>query len=199
MRKIAIPIILVQMLIFQGCISFQPNFKPVEDDSKRIEFQYFSILPPAGGNWYYQKDNTAAIFMKNIDSKVHTWGISIYAKKLAGHFDKPEAFLKDIEKKRGTNTHLQRFENLIKEFKLSNKFGKYCVEYHVQSKDFFPARKDGAAYLIIDDYGYAFLHPDNSTIYYEVSSSERFKHGENDPIVPQIRKMFIDGIQLYNK
>ena len=199
MKKLLISLIIFQLYIISGCISLQPNLKSVNDPLTRFEFKFFSVLPPVGDNWYYQNDNAAIIFMKNIDSRVHTLVISIYAKRHTDYFENPEALLKFIEKKRGTNTHPQRFEDLIKDFKLSKKFGKYCVEYHVQAKDFFPARKDGADYLIIDDNGYVFLHPDNGTIYYEVVSSERYKPGESDLNVAQIRKTFIEGIQLYNK
>lgn len=188
--------IFVLSLLLSGCLAL--NAKKVEDPSIPLKRPGYSILPP-GADWIYveqmQEGEYVINFGKPSTSNTYTEIATITEIHNYIEYGNQEEFLSDV-KKSILNMDPRRFNLLVERVSLSDKFGPYCVEFYSKVEDHNAKNASGVPYLILEIYGYHFLHPTVENLYINVGYSQRGLLEELNPDFENSAKKFIDGLNV---
>ena len=182
-----------------GCMPrhYGPKVFPIEDPSKPIEFQGFSILPPQGGAWKIadKTQYNAMIGKDAIGTKKgpHTFVAMVRTFTIENDFDKKEDFLQYFKKKLEESLD-PRFTLKKSDVRLHERGDALCVKYDQLSEDRgVPGFQDSVFQM--DLHCIACRHPDNPKMIIDVGYSQRVPPGadrvpmeaEGEPYLNRLR------------
>ena len=184
-------------LFLSGCASSSP-FKKVDDSSKQYSLPGFSIKAPSGKGWFLSKnDGKRVIFFRRYDDRTKSLIAMAVLHQLPEIKPDTEAeFLKMVSAIRRRNKN-SRFETIIKEEALSNEKSTFTVRYKTKYKDFgAKSMPKDAKYMITEDIGILWRHPENKNIGLTIGLSQR--HLKNEPIkaFKEIAEEFIRNVHI---
>lgn len=189
--------VLMLLTILVSCAS---PLKQVKDPNKPFERQSYSILPPVGDGWFYvdqeQVGRFDLAFGKKFDSSTHTLTGLVAEIHSYAQFENPEEFLTYVKKSKDLGTDPRRFKIITNKISLDPKFGGYCVKYSAVAEDHGASNKGGEKFLLLNLYGYIFIHPNFENVIIDISYSERGTSEETDPKFKIAANSFIEGMKL---
>jgi hypothetical protein len=173
----------------------------VQNPEMPFERPLYSILPPQEKGWTYviKADTYDYIltFRKEAESKTHTYVGMVKERQIYGSFSSPEEFLSFVKKNQEWNAdRYGRYSVLESKISLNDRFGAYCVSYYVKVKDYKAQQKDQRDFLIMEVYGYTFLHPNKKNIMVDVGYSERGTADEIDTKFIDTAQKFLNGFKI---
>lgn len=183
--------------ILTSCFS---PFNRLQNPENPFERPSYSILPPQDKGWTYVDregvDGYVLMFRKEAKSKTHTYVGTVNEIHINASFSSPEEFLSFVKKTIEMNNDVRRYKILEDKMFLDDRFGAYCVSYHHKAEDHGAKQKGQSDFLILEGYGYTFLHPTNKSIMIDVTYSERGTVLEIDPKLIETAQKFLNGLKI---
>ena len=143
-----------------------------DERSKRISVTLASLLLPGG--WHYHWKSPARItFARRSGLPVRSLAGLLVLSKL-GPVESLDHFLEEVSKQRASGPRDPRYENLVHDESVADEAGVWVVRWHIKYKDFgAPNLPADASYLVVEDFGAAFRHPQQTDVAVSVSVSQR--------------------------
>ncbi len=190
-------LLFVTATILTSCFS---PFNQIQNPEIPFVRPSYSILPPQEKGWTYVDqagvDGYVLIFRNESKSKTHTYVGMINERHINASFSSPEEFLSFVKKSSEMNNDVRRYRVLEDKMFLDDRFGAYCISYHRKAEDHGAKQKGPSDFLIMEGYGYTFLHPNNKNIMIDVSYSERGTVLEVDPKLIETAQKFLNGFKI---
>lgn len=169
----------------------------------RLVFEGYSLLPPPGSGWrIVSRDRWGVVFGEESSSVRHSLaalaathrGFDPASVGFATYAKDPQVFAAYVKAATANaNPPGGRTRILEHEVVADSRFG-YCAREHVRFEDrssSLTVRK-----LILEDWAYSCLRPDDPTILVQIVFSERGLPGKSDPAVAEVRERFFSGFAL---
>ncbi len=199
MKYYRFPVLMAALLLI-GCAP--SRIVKIEQANTPFERPSYTIYSPQGEGWLFleadQPGEHTLIFGLPQKSKTHT----IYAKvseiPSSANFETPQelqSFFKKIMIEVGFDP--RRYKIVKEESRLENKFGDFAVLHYSLVEDHGAVqRSDNAPYLLMETFGYYFIHPHKKNQIINVFYSERGTPGELDDHFKEKAMAFINGLNL---
>ena len=170
------------ILMITGCAS-TPLFEQVKDPAEVIVLPGFSLKPPPGTGWYRgRQDSEKVIFARKGENKTQ----SLIAMAILHDLpdlspDTDEEFLKMVSRIRQRDPKSKRFETILKKESISHEKSTVVIRFHTRYRDYEAKNKPKTAkYMVTEDFGILWRHPENKNIGLTIGLSQR--HLEGDPV-----------------
>ncbi|GEM_PF-3581540 len=186
----------VAVMLVTACAS---PLKQIKDPTVPFERPSYSILPPEGKGWSYIKREKVGAFELTFfktNPPTHSVAVLIVEKHSFAEFNTSEEFLRFVKKAKALGTDPRRFKRIRNEITLDNKFGDYSVKSYSSMQDSKSSNIGENDYLVLNLYGYTFIHPLFKNIMIDISYSERGTENEIDPNFENTAKKFLRGLIL---
>jgi hypothetical protein len=182
--------------LVSSCSMYPAGFEVITSDKQKtpIVWNGLQFLPPQNGNWFVNKNDTPPRFVKS-DSLTHTYVARVYY-ATAPKFKNVNELAESTRPQWQLNADSERFDVDKYEVIPDNKFGDFSVRHFKRYKDKGAPNKIGTPYLILEEYGYAFIHPYNPDLMVVVFYSERFTSGEQTKASIIEREQFINNVKI---
>lgn len=182
MRILKISILLLcALLIPVGCVAVGPSLIPITNPTERLEFQGFSISPPAGENWFIappelrqkQGPNISASFVKMLKPPSPTQTIVAYVLT----FNVPASLAESREQLlqllgRAKTEPTDRNRPIASKTSLDRSLGTDCLRYDVTTEDRGAPLYPGTVF-ILEMHGFSCFHPELPNYVIDVQYSQR--------------------------
>lgn len=197
-RKSLAYVFLAAAIFFASCAT---PFKQVKNPNIPYERSNYSILPPQEQGWTYVDragaDGHKLMFGKQADSKTHTFIAMIEDVRSNATFTNSKEFILFIKKLQEMNTDPRRYRTLDEKMTLDDRFGSFCVFYYRKAEDHGAQQWGSLEFLIMEGYGYTFIHPNHNNLLIDVSYSERGSSNEIDPgKITENAQNFFNGLKM---
>lgn len=192
--------VLISILLTLSCSMHSP-LRTVENPNIPFQRPGYSVLTPAGDNWKYFVDDSNGRFRLNFskripDPKFHSLAVGIIETPNFTTFENPQEFEKWNRKTVEVAMSARSLRLIDKKIELDHKFGPYSVRYYTKSEDHGAVKRGNEDFLILVDYGYIFIPPNNSNLIVQVSYSERGRPQEIRPDLEKFVESFFNGIMI---
>lgn len=200
MRTARIFVCLFLLIFMAGCAS---RIIKIEQPYTPFERPYYTVLSPQGADWRFIETDAPGkhvlTFFLPPRETTHTVYASVKEVPSKPNFDTPEEFHSFLQKAQSLGLDERRFTVIEEDIRLDDKFGKFSVAYSSKVEDHGAARMDDAPFLIMQTYGYFFIHPYAKNLLMEIEYSERGKPDQLDADFVEKGKAFVSGLRLKEK
>jgi hypothetical protein len=144
------------------------------DQAGRISVTLASVAKPAGPDWSYSRDHPGRVSFGRLggDSAQSLSGMVVLSR--LPPLESQAEFLKLVSKQRSRDSADSRFEDIVREELVAIDQGIWVVRFHIKYKDFGATNLPPLArYLVIEDLGATFRHPEHSEVAVTVALSQR--------------------------
>jgi len=108
-----------------------------------------------------------------------------------------EEFLSVISRQRARDSGDPRFEDIVNDETVSVEDGVWAFRFHVKYKDFGTNNPEpGSPYLVVEDFGAVFRHPNHSDVAVTVSLSRRSTPDDSDTTFEELAAAFAGSIEF---
>jgi hypothetical protein len=146
-----------------------------------MSFIGYSVLPPAGENWFLtETSGRKVVFAKEI-AVLHTLVATVTTAPVFLDFDSPEDFVTWAKQARERDRDPHRYRLIEHQETLDRSLNAYCSKYHLKSEDSAAPGADGKS-LILELDGYSCMHPSVPSLLIDISYSERYDPVKHTPI-----------------
>lgn len=188
-------VVLLCCLLASGTIAAQGRPVLVTDSSTPLEFRGFRAKPPPGTSWYLVfRSNVDIIYIKRMESKLHTFYVRMSIALLPDGESGPDVSLEFIKKnfqvidQPGSRFMPQKFDI---ERDLST--GNTCSRYVMQADDTGAPQADGRT-LILESNGLVCIHPNMPRHVVHIFYSERGGPAESSAQLKTEGESFMRGM-----
>lgn len=190
--KIKLPIIF--LLFLSGCATpfVPPGFSGIGGGDK-LEMPGLIFAAPETTNWYVSRRGYEFTFYK-AEPPTHTYIAQVNYSK-APEAKSPVELMNVIKSQWDKDNKDSRYVLNLDEIRLASKFDTIAVKMHRIYKDKGAVNKGENLYLLLEDYGYSFVHPYDPEVLVTVLYSERFAPGEQKPESEKEREKFISDVK----
>ncbi len=139
----------------------------------RVSYAGFSIEPPTDGAWTQVRDTDAAVvFMKRLDHEAHTFGVAVLSRPIRRRFQDVQELRTWVLAQKTQNPNPARYSMEYAEASPEGP-GPMCVRYVTRVIDGGPPDFEQPRSLTLNVTGFACLHPDAPSQFYDIQYSER--------------------------
>ena len=191
--------VLITILIFiTGCVGYgaPAGFTSVPSGMEKMKLGWEGIefLPPQSSNWSINREGYTVVFGKR-DSDTHTYIASI-SYVTAPKVSNPQELVEIVKQQWDKDSTDPRYEMEYNNTILDPRFSNYSTKHNKRYKDKSATNVGSNQYLMLEDYGYAFIHPYNPDVMVTVLYSERFAPGEQKQASIIERENFVQNIRV---
>jgi len=199
MKHYRFGVIIIALLLI-GCAP--SRIVKIEKSHTPFERPSYTVYSPQGEGWLFfegdQIGEHVIIFGLPQKSKTHTLYAKVSETPSSANFDTPkefQSFFKKIMIEVGFDP--RRYKIVKEENKLESKFGDFSVLHYSLVEDHGAAQcSDDAPYLLMETFGYYFIHPHKKNKIVNIIYSERGKQGELDERFIEKATAFINDFNL---
>lgn len=183
------------ILFFSGCQTH--SFPEVTDSEKIYTLPGFSFKAPAGEGWFVgRNDEEKVVFFKKCNQATD----SLVAMAVLHYLpdvkpDNEEAFLKMVTNIR--NRPGPGYKKVFQTEKISQEKSTITIRFRTIYKDYLhPKRPQGVKYLVTEDSGLLWRHPENKNVGLTVLISKTHLANEDFHDFHSIAKGFIKNVNI---
>ena len=175
-----------------SCSALGPRSTPIKDPATPLEFEGFSLLPPAGEGWYLlASDETGAVLTRGKNPLVISQSAFV-----VGREEPFEAFLQGCRVEIEEEAHSARFRNARSEFEPVDGYGTRCERYHWTVEDHGVPGLAKGEYMILEASGLILAHPEIPDLTLRAEYSERRRPGNPAAMDQDLVDAFFRGLRL---
>lgn len=198
MNRNSILICCLAIFLLTGCSSVPP-FEKVEDQTVVITLPGFSLKAPPGKGWYKgQQDSQKVIFARKGDNKNQSLIAMAIRHSLPDiNPDTDQGLLNMVAEMRRRDPKNKRFETILKEEVISKEKSTVAIRFHTKYKDYGAKNKPKTAkYMITEDIGILWRHPQEKNIGLTIGLSQRYLEGDPVNDFEKIANEFIENANI---
>ena len=164
--------------------------------SSRLSYAGFSVEPPETEGWVQVRDTDAAVvFMKRLEAEEHTFGVAVLTRPIRRRFDDVETFRNFVLSQKTQNPNPARYTVDHAEASAEGP-APMCVRYVTRVLDGGPPDFETRVELTLNVTGFACLHPQAPSQFYDIQYSERRNRKGRDRDLSREGETFIKGFRF---
>jgi hypothetical protein len=193
--------IIAVICLIAGCIAPRhqsPSLVAVSSSDNPIVSKGVSFEVPPHGTWKMIRGNPN-LQLGTTTSPTHSHVVLLNYGEKQRTYQSPDEFLQAIKLQWEQNIKDARYDVDFSKAELDPAFGDFCILLHRRYRDKGAVNRGKEGYLIIEEYGYVFIHPDFPDEIIGVNYSERFAAGEQTYMGIENRKALFGSLRIIKK
>jgi hypothetical protein len=153
-------------------------------------------LPPRGEGWQcIGGDENGIAFAKGVPD-THSHAAIVAWRKEGKKDESRETFAERMRLEFTESGRTGRHRNLEVDCVLDDTYGQHCVRFHWSAEDHGVPNMNEGEFMLLDAYGYTFVHPNIENLTAKIEYSERRLPGLEETATGADRDAFLKGLRL---
>lgn len=190
---------LFAVLAFCACAG-GPSAGPyvrITNPNARIDVSLALVLPPGGSGWSLSRIHAGSVRFGKLGSAPGESFFGLVVLSRLPPLNSREEFQSVVSRQRARDSGDPRFEDIVNDETVSVEDGVWVFRFHMKYKDFGAnSVQPGSSYLIVEDYGAVFRHPDHRDVAVTVSLSRRSTPEDSDGAFEKLAADFTGSVEF---